>query len=256
MTIADPPIDYGSVCSGIEAASVAWEPLGMAPAWFAEIAAFPSAVLAHHYPAVPNLGDMTRIAERVRRGTAQAPEVLVGGTPCQAFSIAGARNGLSDPRGALTLKYTELANAIDQIRTKQNKAPAVLVWENVPGVLSDKRNAFGHFLGALAGSAARSSLQGHAGRTLVVCMDPKEQSRGEFLMPNISAWPNDAVVCLLSQVLVPTSIPPKYFLSPLACGGILRRAAKRSKTLPHLLKRALAEQAARRVGSVRRASTD
>lgn len=157
MTINDPPIDYGSVCSGIEAASVAWEPLGMRPAWFAEIASFPSAVLAHHHPRVPNLGDMTRIAEQVRGGAVLAPDVLVGGTPCQAFSIAGMRNGLSDPRGALTLKYTELANAIDHVRTRQNKVPAVVVWENVPGVLTDRANAFGHFLGALAGE--RRELQ-------------------------------------------------------------------------------------------------
>ncbi|MEG3078509.1 DNA cytosine methyltransferase [Halomonas sp. 5021] len=142
---------YGSVCSGIEAASVAWEPLGMTPAWFSEIEAFPSAVLAHHWPDVKNLGDMTKISRRILLGEIEAPDVLVGGTPCQAFSVAGMREGMADARGQLTMKYVELANAIDTVRTRAGNAEAVIVWENVPGVLSDRQNAFGCFLGALAG---------------------------------------------------------------------------------------------------------
>ncbi|KMN29621.1 hypothetical protein VI26_22940 [Chromobacterium sp. LK1] len=142
---------YGSVCSGIEAASAAWHPLGWSAAWLAEIEPFPSAVLAHHYPDVPNLGDMTRISRRVLIGEVEAPELLVGGTPCQAFSVAGLREGLADDRGALTIKYVELADAIDFIRRRRGEPEAVVVWENVPGVLSSKDNAFGCFLGALAG---------------------------------------------------------------------------------------------------------
>ncbi|WP_430541677.1 DNA cytosine methyltransferase [Xanthomonas euvesicatoria] len=138
------------MCSGIEAASLAWQPLGLEAAWFAEIEPFPSAVLAHRYPHVPNLGDMTAIARQVRAGTVLAPDILVGGTPCQSFSVAGARRGLDDPRGALSLAYVELANAIDQTRRQDRRSPATLVWENVPGVLNDRSNAFGHFLGALA----------------------------------------------------------------------------------------------------------
>ncbi|MGY4639007.1 DNA cytosine methyltransferase [Pseudomonas sp. TE24901] len=145
------PITYGSVCSGIEAATQAWHPLGMRAAWFAEIEPFPSAVLAHHYPDVPNLGDMTKLAALVLAGKIPAPDVLVGGTPCQAFSVAGMREGLTDPRGALTIKYVELADAVDYVRAGQRKPASVIVWENVPGVLSDKGNAFGCFLGALAG---------------------------------------------------------------------------------------------------------
>jgi len=144
-------ITYGSVCSGIEAATLAWKPLGMRAAWFAEIEAFPSAVLAHHYPNTPNLGDMTKLGALVLAGKIPAPDVLVGGTPCQAFSVAGMREGLTDPRGALTIKYVELADAVDYVRAGQRKPASVIVWENVPGVLSDKGNAFGCFLGALAG---------------------------------------------------------------------------------------------------------
>ncbi len=135
------PLLYGSVCSGIEAVSLAWQPLGLKAAWFAEIEPFPSAVLAHRYPHVPNLGDMTAIARQVRAGIVPAPDILVGGTPCQSFSVAGARQGLNDPRGALTLAYVELANAIDQTRHQDRRPPATLVWENVPGVLNDRSNA-------------------------------------------------------------------------------------------------------------------
>lgn len=144
-------ITYGSVCSGIEAATLAWKPLGMRATWFAEIEAFPSAVLAHHYQNTPNLGDMTKLGALVLAGKIAAPDVLVGGTPCQAFSVAGMRQGLLDPRGALTIKYVELADATDYVRARSRKPPCVIVWENVPGVLSDKGNAFGCFLGALAG---------------------------------------------------------------------------------------------------------
>jgi hypothetical protein len=84
-----------------------------------------------------------------------------------------------------------------------------------------------------------SSRQGKDGQTLVLCLAPKEQLRGESWMPNISEWPNDADVCLLSQVLETDSIPQKFFLSQKACEGILRRAEKRGKKLPELLHNAL-----------------
>ncbi|UXL11391.1 phage N-6-adenine-methyltransferase [Enterobacter cloacae] len=153
---------YGSVCSGIEAASKAWEPLSWKPAWFSEIEPFPSAVLAHHWPEVTNLGDMTKIADAVRADEVEAPDVLVGGTPCQAFSIAGLREGLSDDRGQLTLSYVELANAIDAKRRERGEQEAIIVWENVLGVLSSKDNAFGCFLAGLAGES--SELQPAGGK--------------------------------------------------------------------------------------------
>lgn len=152
---------YGSVCSGIEAVAVAWRPLGLAPAWLSEVDPFANAVLAHHYPDVPNLGDMTRIADAVRDGTVVAPDILVGGTPCQAFSIAGLRRGLSDERGALTLRYVELANAIDQVRSEEDRPSTIVLWENVVGVLSDRGNAFGGFLAALVGEDRELRPPGH-----------------------------------------------------------------------------------------------
>ena len=151
---------YGSICSGIEAATVAWEPLGWKAAWFSEIEAFPSAVLAERWPEVVNLGDMTKISAAVRAGEVQAPDVMVGGTPCQAFSIAGLRNGLSDARGQLTLSYVELANAIDDKRIERGEEEAIFVWENVPGVLTSHDNAFGCFLAGLAGESCELEPSG------------------------------------------------------------------------------------------------
>jgi DNA (cytosine-5)-methyltransferase 1 len=154
LTAATACVTFGSVCSGIEAASVAFAPLGWRAAWFAEIEPFPSALLAHRYPDVPNLGDMTTIAERVHAGTVPAPDVLCGGTPCQSFSVAGLRRSLDDERGNLTLAFVELADAIDDVRRAGGEPAAIVLWENVPGVLSTDDNAFGCFLGALAGCDA------------------------------------------------------------------------------------------------------
>ena len=142
---------FGSVCSGIEAASVAWHPLGWRAAWFAEIEPFPSAVLRHHYPEVANLGDMTALPEMIRRGEVEAPDLFCGGTPCQAFSVAGLRRSLDDARGNLSLTFCEIADAIDAVRLGRGEQPAIIFWENVPGVLSTADNAFGCFLAGLAG---------------------------------------------------------------------------------------------------------
>ena len=130
-------LSYLSVCSGIEAATMAWRPLGWKPVAFSEIEPFPCAVLAHHYPHVPNWGDMTRFQE----WPDAAVDVLCGGTPCQSFSVAGLRKGLADPRGNLMLTYGAIAGRY---------RPSWLVWENVPGVLSSNGGRdFGAFLGML-----------------------------------------------------------------------------------------------------------
>ena len=130
---------YLSVCSGIEAASVAWHHLGWEPVGFSEIEPFPAAVLAHRFPHVPNYGDMTKFEEwPIEPGTV---DLLVGGTPCQSFSVAGLRKGLEDPRGNLMLTYLAIAARLK---------PRWVVWENVPGVLSSNRGRdFATFLSAL-----------------------------------------------------------------------------------------------------------
>jgi DNA (cytosine-5)-methyltransferase 1 len=132
-----PRLRYGSVCSGIEAASVAWHPFGWSASFLSEIDPFPRAVLKHRFPGVPLHGDFTTIAT----GQYDAIDLLVGGTPCQSFSIAGLRKGMADTRGNLALEYLRLA---DRLR------PRWLVWENVPGVLSSNGGRdFGSFLGGL-----------------------------------------------------------------------------------------------------------
>jgi DNA (cytosine-5)-methyltransferase 1 len=116
-----------------------------------EIEPFPCAVLKHHYPDVPNYGDMTLLPAKILAGEVEAPDLFCGGTPCQAFSVAGLRNSLDDARGNLSLTFCEIANAIDNRRSVRGESPSIVFWENVPGVLNTKDNAFGCFLGALAG---------------------------------------------------------------------------------------------------------
>lgn len=141
----------GSICSGIEAASVAWSDYGFDFKWFSEIAHFPSQVLKYYYPNTPNLGDMNDIPEKLLNNKVQAPDLICGGTPCQAFSLAGLQNGLNDDRGNLTLKFVDIINANDEVRKKSGKDNTVVFWENVEGVLKDKTNAFGCLVSSLAG---------------------------------------------------------------------------------------------------------
>lgn len=141
----------GSVCSGIEAASVAWEPLGLNFQWFSEIAPFPSRVLAERYPHIPNVGDMNGISEMIRNQVIDSVDLVCGGTPCQAFSLAGKQDGLEDDRGNLTLRFADIVAENDAVRRSFGKERCKVFWENVEGVLTDKTNVFGHFLASLAG---------------------------------------------------------------------------------------------------------
>lgn len=140
---------YGSICSGIEAASFVLQPLGLKSLWLSEIDDFTSRFLKIRYPQVPNLGDMEDIPSKISADAIDAPDLLCGGTPCQAFSLAGWKRGLSDERGRLTLKYIDILDAIDAKRA--GKDGCVFFWENVEGVLTNKTNAFGCFLAGLAG---------------------------------------------------------------------------------------------------------
>ena len=140
-----------SVCSGIEAASVAFNPLGWKALAFSEVATFPRAVLKHHYPDVPLYGDFTVLKDEPWIVDA---DMLCGGCPCQSFSVAGLRQSLADDRGNLTLQFILLADAIDNLRRDAGREPAWVLYENVPGILSTSDNAFGAFLGGLCGRDA------------------------------------------------------------------------------------------------------
>lgn len=143
--------NFGSVCSGIEAASFTLQPMGVNALWFSEIGEYPSRFLAEQYPNHPNLGDMNDISNRIMADKIPVPDLLVGGTPCQAFSLAGWRNGTDDERGQLTLRYIDIIDAIDAKRAENSQNRAIFFWENVEGTLTDKTNAFGCFLAGLAG---------------------------------------------------------------------------------------------------------
>lgn len=189
---------YLSVCSGIEAATVAWHPLGWQPFAFAEIERFPSAVLAHHYPHVPNLGDMTKFKD----WPDATVDVLVGGTPCQSFSVAGLRKGMADPRGNLALVYLGIA---DRYR------PEWVLWENVPGVLSSSGGRdFGAFLGGLAelgyGFAYRV-LDAQYVRVDGFGRAVPQRRRRVFVVGNLGSWRRAAAVLFERESLSWDSAP-------------------------------------------------
>ena len=176
---------FGSVCSGIEAATVAWAPLGWEASFFSEIEAFPSAVLAHRHPNVPNRGDMTKFKD----WPDDAIDLLVGGTPCQSFSVAGLRAGLADPRGSLMLTYLAIA---------AKYRPRWLVWENVPGVLSSNEGRdFGSFLGGLGelgyGFAYRV-LDAQFCRALGYTFAVPQRRRRVFVIGYLGDWRRAAAV--------------------------------------------------------------
>jgi DNA (cytosine-5)-methyltransferase 1 len=179
---------YGSVCSGIEAATMAWHSLGWKPQWFSEIEPFPSAVLQHHYPETPNLGDMTLIHSNPIFNETTI-DVLVGGTPCQSFSVAGLRKGMEDPRGNLALEFCRIAD---------KAKPQWIVWENVPGVLSSNGGKdFGSLLGALGelgyGFAYRVLDAQHFGVA--------QRRRRVFLIGYLGDWRPAAAVLFESESL-------------------------------------------------------
>jgi DNA (cytosine-5)-methyltransferase 1 len=186
-------MNYLSVCSGIEAATVAWHDLGWNPVGFGEIEPFPAAVLKHHYPEVPNFGDMTKFKEW-ELGTDRL-DLLVGGTPCQSFSVAGLRKGLDDPRGNLALVYCSM---LDYFR------PKWFVWENVPGVLSSNGGRdFGSFLGAVAELGYGFSYRVLDAQYFGVA----QRRRRVFVVGHLGNWEPTAAVLFEQQSLCRDTAP-------------------------------------------------
>jgi DNA (cytosine-5)-methyltransferase 1 len=164
---------FGTVCDGIGCGHLAFNQVGFECAWSFEIEPFPSAVLAYRFPEVTNHGDMLKCAGMVKAGEIEAPDVFIGGTPCQAFSVAGKRKGLKDARGNLSLTFCGIVDAIDDVRGRDGKPPCAVLWENVPGVLSDKGNAFGCFLGELSGAGCQLQPAGGRWRNAGCVFGPK-----------------------------------------------------------------------------------
>lgn len=176
---------FGSVCSGIEAASVAWRSLGWRAAFLSEIEKFPRAVLTHHYSEVPLHGDFTTI----QSGDYEPISLLVGGTPCQDFSVAGLRAGIAGERGKLTIEFVKLLKRLH---------PRWFVWENVPGVLSsDDGRAFATFLWLLGKCG-----YGYAYRVLdAQHFGVPQRRRRVFVVGYLGDWRPPAAVLFESQSL-------------------------------------------------------
>lgn len=189
----DKPFSFLSICSGIEAASVAWEDLGWHAAGFSEIDPFASAVLKHRFPTTPNFGDMTKHATwPINTGSI---DLVCGGTPCQSFSVAGLRQGLADPRGNLALTFLALA---DRLR------PNWILWENVPGVISSNNgNDFRTFVNALV------ELRYHVAWRILDAQHfgIAQRRRRVFVVANAFDWRRSAAVLFESESLRRNSSP-------------------------------------------------
>lgn len=234
---------FGSVCSGIEAASVAFQSLGWTPAWFSEIDSFPSELLKQRFPNVKNLGDMITLPERIRAGEIEAPDLLCGGTPCQAFSVAGKRLSLDDQRGNLTLTFCEIANEIERKRSERILPPLLSYGKTSPECLTRKTMPSDASWLVYVAQSFPLKYTAANGQAQVSLPAQKGASRGVSSTLNFSESPSVVKECSLSQVLITGSIPQKYYLSAKACAGILRRAKMRGKTLPPTLKAALERSA-------------
>lgn len=225
---------YISMFSGIEAASVAWECLGWKPMAFAEVDEFACAVLANRYPDVPNLGDVTKIDWSDFIAQHGRPDIVVGGSPCQAFSISGNRRSLMDSRGNLMYEY---------IRAVGDLRPEFWVWENTPGCLNVRDDAFGQLLQemedigytdvawrVLDSSLTRVPVRDGDGAIAGWVGPVPQRRRRVFLVGHSGAGGGTHL--------------QRYSLTPVACQGILRRVrAKRGKPLPPVLEAALEQVA-------------
>lgn len=191
---------YASVCSGVEAASLAWMPLGWEAVFFAEIEPFPCAVLKERFPDVPNLGDMTEIKGEKYHGTV---DLLVGGTPCQGFSVAGKQGGLNDSRSALCLAYSGILETM---------RPRWFVWENVPGVFSTNQgDDFRAFLGKIdeiGYSVAWRVLDAQYVRVDGYPRAVPQRRRRVFVVGHLGDWRYPASV-LFEPGCLPGDTPPR-----------------------------------------------
>ena len=205
---------YYSVFSGVEAATLAWEPLGWEPLLFCEIDEFPSAVLKYRWPNVPNLGDIKAVNWKSAIKTFGRPDLIVGGSPCQSFSVAGTRTGLEGESGLMW----EYVRAVREVR------PDWVLWENVPGALS---SSHGEDFRCLLESLDALGY-GLAWRVLDAQFFGVPQRRERLFLVGHLGEPGGLA---------------RYFLSRKACLGILNRAERRGKSLPDVLREALSRQA-------------
>lgn len=229
-------IRLGSLFDGIGGFPLAAEKNGICPVWASEIERFPVEVTKYHFPQMRHMGDITKL----KGENLPVVDIIAGGSPCQDLSVAGRREGLDGERSGLFLEQVRLVKEMRRQeerrmgsgrRADQLVRPRYMVWENVPGAFSS---------GEPKGADFHTVLE-------EVCRIPEEsvslpRPPGGYWMLNFGESPRDAEESSLSQILEAT-VPEKYYLSPKACGGIIRRSGNRGKKLPEILERALRLQA-------------
>jgi hypothetical protein len=215
---------------------------GIEPLWASEIEPFPIRVTTKRIPQMKHYGDISKL-----NGANLPPvDIITFGSPCTDMSVAGKRAGLDGEQSVL---FYEAIRIIKEMRCKTNgRYPRYAVWENVPGAFSSNKGAdFRAVLEAVIGVKNRAPqclyLKKDDGLTQTCFWETDGAWLTELSMRNISEFPNAVVESTLSQILQ-AEVPEKYYLSPKACQGILRRAAARGKELPEMLRVALEDQAA------------
>lgn len=253
-------LTMGSLFSGSGGFELASAIFGIEPRWASEIEPLPMLITKKNFPDMPHHGDI----RYMNGGKVEAVTVIAGGSPCQDMSVAGQRAGLDGSRSNL---FHEQIRIIKEMREHDRKAgrtgkyirPRFMVWENVPGAFSsNKGKDFQAVLQAIVSVTDDClqflSLRKENGRVPDVSWATLTPSLGERLMPNTGECPREESESTLSQILE-AAPHQKYYLSEKACLGILRRAEKRGKELPEILKRALIKQA-QRMSNVTTSATD
>lgn len=213
---------------------------GITPVWASEVEPFPIRVTTKRLPFMKHYGDVSKM----NGADVEPVDIITFGSPCQDMSIAGRREGLDGSRSSL---FYEAVRIVKEMRCKTNgRYPRHIVWENVPGAFNSNQGA--DFQSVLEEVCSVKGYEIHTPRP-EKCRPPERSwqmisvSHGGYLMRSTGEFPSAENVSTLSQILQ-AGVPEKYYLSPKACLGILRRASVRGKELPELLKKALERQAA------------
>ena len=254
----------GSLFDGIGGFPLAATMNGIRPVWASEIEPFPMAVTAYRFPEMKHMGDITKLHGE----SLPVVDIIAGGSPCQDLSVAGKREGLSGDRSGLFMEQVRIVKEMrkqdgrrmrnHRRRTDEFIRPRYMLWENVPGAFSVEKHTEPTSTQSSKRSAASKRqtylyLDRREGHGLLPGLLWEKDSLllGEYWMLNFGVSPKEEIASSLSQILEDT-VPEKYYLSPTACGGIIRRSEKRGKELPAILKQALLMQAGQNIQNPRK----
>ena len=248
-------LKLGSLFDGIGGFPLAATMNDIRPVWASEIEPFPMAVTAYRFPQMKHMGDITKL----HGANLPVVDVIAGGSPCQDLSVAGKREGLAGERSGLFMEQVRIVKEMrkqDRRRMRNHRRrtdefirPRYMLWENVPGAFSVEKHTEPTSTQSSKRSAASKRqtylyLDRREGHGLLPGLLWEKDSLllGEYWTLNFGVSPREEIASSLSQILEDT-VPVKYYLSPTACGGIIRRSEKRGKVLPAILKQALLMQA-------------